>query len=798
MSIAQSDQFLSVFHASLTETIDRVWAQESLFAHLQGLAEGLAELAEAGKQAGETATEALNSSHTTERFSALLIHFRWAEQVKAFLVLWRNMQMELQKAHIYFLDDRVTAADLDRLREKNLEALMAARKELEAFLPETSRTIRLSRKGVTGQLEQWDRQEDPWPVYQKQLSELGRQGHQLLTQHQALAKVAARFRETREMIRQTCLSCREDMLKIQEMTTRVIQHAKEHILERPGKVPVYIDDLESRMELPTHLKAFSQQLAERIKALPAEATRIPITTYGGMIQFREVYFDRLVRQWIDSEMLPLLYEYWELTEQAVNGFKMSLVNLRNRALLLASEHNEQEPASTSPEEFVQPLATFLQKMTHWQEALTELDNLIQQREQEQFRISQVFDPGRPFLPIPLQSTINQFRINRNAWLVSLQKWWQHQRSRLRQLQLNVEQEESMSQSEKVVRFIQSRQHTATDGQYASIFLTRGYIGESFWVGRQEKLSRIAKLVEQWKDGYRGAVLITGQRLSGKSILGDTVTNRFFADYPVIRLTTASNIDVQGRRFHTTYDLGAALDFIQKYALQHPSVVWIDNLEFWSDTNHSLAENARQLCRHIDNYGRRLFFLVSMGNALRAHLQPFIPLDQAFQAEINLDQMPLAEVQEAILIRHGATHKKLLNKEREEMSPREFGQISRSIHRTVSGNIGEALNLWASGAQPLSEESITYVSAPTYTFPKSIQQDAAMLLSTLILEKRTNEYYLRKLYGPAFRSKYSNVLQRLLSIGLIERDIDGWLQINEVAVNEVGRLLERKNMLVYQH
>ncbi|MCB0636596.1 MAG: ATP-binding protein, partial [Lewinella sp.] len=692
---------------------------------------------------------------------------------------------------------KVSEDALMALREKQLAAVRAAYSEFAAFVPETNRSIRISRKGAAGQLEQWSRQQDPWPVFKKQLAELGKQGPLLLHQHQILAKVAAQFREIRDLIRQTCQTCRQDILHIHELTEKVIQYARENIQERPGKIPVFIDELESNRESPSYSQQFSQQWANRIKDLPAEAMRVPISTRGGLIQYKEIYFDRAVRQWIDSELLPLLYEYWELAENTDNGFKMSLVNIRNRALLLSNDHNDQEHATTTPEDFTQPLSAFLQKMEGWQETLTDLDTLIRQREQEQFRLSLVFDPGQPFLPIPLQSTINQFRLNRNAWLEGVQKWWQQLRTRLRQVRLNVEQEEALSQSEKVVRFLQSRQTTDADGQYASIFLTRGYIGESFWVGRQKELDRVAKLVEQWQAGYRGALLVTGQRLSGKSLFGDTITNRFFAGVPVIRLAPAGSFSVQGRRFNTTYDLGAALEFIQKYTLHQPTVVWIDNLELWSDTNQTLAENARQLCRYIDNYARRLFFMVSMSNALRAQLRPFLPIELVFQAQINLDHMPLAEVQEAILIRHGATHKKLLNAEREEMSPQEFGRISRGIHRTVSGNIGEALNLWASGARKLSEESITYEPIPNYAFPQKIQNEAAMLLTSLILEKRTNEYHLRKLYGPAFRGKYANLVQRLLSIGLLQRDLDGWLEVNEIAVNQVGLLLERKKMLTYQ-
>jgi hypothetical protein len=66
----------------------------------------------------------------------------------------------------------------------------------------------------------------------------------------------------------------------------------------------------------------------------------------------------------------------------------------------------------------------------------------------------------------------------------------------------------------------------------------------------------------------------------------------------------------------------------------------------------------------------------------------------------------------------------------------------------------------------------------------------------MMEKRTNEYRLSKLFGKAFKDKYINIVQRLISVGLLVRHLDGWLEINECVVNEVGRALEREQYLKF--
>ncbi|RME99479.1 MAG: hypothetical protein D6772_07670, partial [Bacteroidetes bacterium] len=495
-----------------------------------------------------------------------------------------------------------------------------------------------------------------------------------------------------------------------------------------------------------------------------------------------------------SEIIPILYEIWETAELQHNSLRMALANIRNRVLILTSDTQE-EPPNFAREDVSQPLLSFLRKFVDWQQQQDVQFAVLTQRLDKEFWLSHLFQGQRRFLPIPLQSAIQQLRLNQDAWWSGIRQWVRRRLSSIERFHRNVALEERLSISEKIVRSIEQRTAEPQNQQYTSIFLTKGYIGESFWVGRKQEEQRFRKLVQQWRNGYRGAVLLSGTRLSGKSLFGDMMANRYFSDN-IIRLRPGTSLALAGRTLEVQDDLQATLSFIQKYALQSKAIVWIDDLELWTSPDHPLGRNARLLMQHIDASSTHLFFLVSVGNAYVQQLDFSLGWRKVFQAEINLDQMPLDDIRQAILIRHGATHKYLVDEQGHELSASDIRRHIKRVYRAAHANIGEALNEWAAytryhGRDTVSLGAVSYSGLPDFLHP-----NLALLLKVLISDKRTNEYRLRKHFGEAFNTHYRSMLQRLLSSGLVRRGLDGWLEINELIVNEVGYQLESGRYLHY--
>lgn len=736
-----------------------------------------------------------NAASLAERQKDYVATYFWPEGAKGFLILWRDVLFELQKAMILLRTGSISAEELTQLYQASKASVRGAAAEFSGYLDQRLQQARKQKGGLEKILRQLKLQENPWPVYREQLQEILRQIGSLAKTFHELTRTATAFHSIREALDQTIDACRQELTSHRKTAQQAIDNILTSAEVKPGKLANLLEDTEAEIELTNHLGTFSKLSEQHTAELP-EKLQIPVATSGGLIHYKEINLRRSAQQWLDSEILPLMYEIWELSELNTNGLKMALLNLRNRSLLLASDAQENKQIEIDRKDLVYPMQSFIRKSDATEQDLLKLKKLVDGRIDQEFDLARIYHPTDSFLPVPLQSTINKLRVNQNALVSGAQQWLKNQAVALNRFRKTVEIEESLSVSEKVVRYLKSRNWDSTTTHYNSLFLTKGYIGESFWVGRQDELQHLERLIQDWRSGYRGAVALTGQRLSGKSLMGELISNRFFPQRTV-RLSPQSSINVQGRRMMTSYDLEEALSFIRKHTLNTPYLVWIDDLELWRDHGTTLGKNVQALRRFIDDYGNHLFFLVSMGNCLRHHLERFFDLMKVFQAEINLDRMPQEDVREAIMIRHGATHKELLDNKEREVSPQQFRQMTAKVHKAAHGNIGEALNIWAFSTLAIDEDRVKHELLTLYELPDVMSQESALLLASVLLAKKTNEYRLRKLFGPAFSDKYRGVLQRLISIGLLRRAADDWLEITESAANDVGRLLEKKQYLKFQ-
>ena len=77
-------------------------------------------------------------------------------------------------------------------------------------------------------------------------------------------------------------------------------------------------------------------------------------------------------------------------------------------------------------------------------------------------------------------------------------------------------------------------------------------------------------------------------------------------------------------------------------------------------------------------------------------------------------------------------------------------------------------------------------------PYFLNTDTALILTTILKYKRSNEYNLRKLFGPMFPQQYATIVKRLISMGILKRQLDGWLEIEELIVNDLKEMIETYN------
>lgn len=766
-----------------------VWKGESTAEQLKKIVEQITYIrSEIEKIVGEATARFEEGIATKEDYFTV---FQWTIQAKSYLLLWRDIAFQIHKAYILHLNRQYNKEDLFKLQEASETTLQEAHQAFQSF------TNHDAQKVTSKEISRWKHQKSPWITYQAQIEEIESQSKALLTQNQTLTQSIGYFNTIQNIINNLLADCDKEVEKIKQLAKEDIGFIHENL---DGKTEIKyskainrLEDREKNYFLNHHLKTFLDRWENEKLVLPKKQQYV-VDINDGLLLYKELDLNRAVRQWTDSEVLPVLYEVWDLLERVERDFKISLSNIRNRIIILSKEENQ--PESIDSDSLCYPLESFLEKVPNQEQILIQLSKNIIEKLKEEFQIAQIFDPSRTFLAVPFQSTVNQFRLSQSPALSKLSSWWKNQTHRLRRVKESVEQGEILSISERIVRLIQVRRAASDNLQYASIFQTEGYIGESFFIGRKQELERVDRLIQQWHEGFRGTLLLTGQRFSGKTLLGEYISNHYFST-ATIQLAPQTTIEVQGRKFTTSYNLGEALEFIQKYSLNQQPMVWIDDLELWRDPQLPLGKNVRQLFNYFDRYSSRIFFLVSMSNWMKEHLSKYYEINRVFQANINLDKMSAQEVQEAILVRHGATHKTLVNKERQEIKPNQFRKLTNRVYKTAEGNIGEALLRWSYAISPLENtDKVQYINSIHHTLPDFLNPDTAILLSAIIMQKRTNEYRLRKLFGKPFSENYSGLLQRLLNVGILTRDATGWLEINEFIVNEIGKLLDRNKYISF--
>ena len=791
------------WYEALLDAIDAIWLYEEWDSYLKALAgksEPLAaHLLEIGNYSAEQLIQ-VPKEMNVKVLECYIVSFLWMDRAKSFLILWRDICYEQNKAYFFYKDGEISASDLDQLKADSKNVVSKALEDLHTFFKEKKDTALIGDGQGTRQIKSWALQANPWPTYQQQIAELQTQCEKLLEEFGRIYEAHSIFEKIHTLVEESLQLCEKDVRQLstafEDLSTFIADTIGDRNSQSPGKVVSYLEAREVHTESIPYGPQFNETLEQLIKQL-LERQRVPIGVSYGFIQFRDIFFQKASQQWLESEILPLLYEIWEFTEDLKLEEKKTHINIRNRALLIKNELKEVKDFDLRSVSFSPSLEQFSKRLSEYKDSYNQLKNQVNDRMHLDFRVMRVFFPNREFLPVPIQYTLNTFRIGQDKFLGNVQDWFRKQVDQVWKLKRKVKEEDMLSNSEKMVRYLKNRETHPHNNHYSSIFLTKGYVGESFWVGRTEELNHIRNLVENWEKGFRGALMMTGNRLSGRSFLGDLVANRFFPDR-TLKIRPEMELEVAGRKLSVTYDLEQVLQFIKKYSLQNKPLIWIDDLETWCSPNIPLSKNLKALLELIDDHSHRMFFLVSMTNWAKARMDPFHSIDQAFQATINLDRMASQEIGEAILIRHGATHETLLDLNGNEVTPQRFRKMVKRVIGTAEGNIGDALNLWAASIEKIEEDKdeVHFRFRSVYGLPEFKGPDSLILLSSILLEKQTNEYRLSKLYGPIFQQKYSHVLQRLLNVGLVARRTDGMLQINELAVNDVAQYLFRKNYIKF--
>ncbi|APQ17685.1 ATP-binding protein [Maribacter hydrothermalis] len=717
---------------------------------------------------------------------AYLMHFRLPNFFKDLMIIHRDVLLQLQIGKHKKLEGVATKKALELHSAASQNTLIKAVDFfIQKFREEELATERISKtkSGVVGKVRH---HQNPWNTYVDQF-EIVLAQFNTINNNDAIVKLSIRvFKDlvnrTNEITAQSISESEEIVNKLQYCISNIEKiDSKEDIL----RIIQELEKIEVSIDAPqNYQEGFTQSIADISNNL--QRTNIPVATNGGYLLERKVDFGRSAKKWMDFNIIPQVIELWDNKSELFAFAKHSIFNLKGSLVVAKNE------------EFVSGSAIEIQSLKSieetFKENLKEQQNLVT-------AISKIFETDflatsiyreEEFLEVSLQNSLNQYTSETNDrftnWIGKISGFFGN---------VNMAYDKVVSVKPKDLLEISTdciahRMFKEENAQYDMLFLNKNFLGDHFLTSRINEEEVFEKVLEQWDKGFHKSVLVVGDNHSGKSTFINKVVKKSLKK-EVIALDIDSTITFQGRKFNTTKNLKVALQEIKKYRYNSKPIIIIDDLELWVDKSHAFLDNIRAVLKFAESEADDILLVVSVSKLMQQHLNHRLSFTNSFSTLIDLSSSTNAEIFNAVRLRHGASHRKLVDINDELISPLQFEKLVYRLCKRFGNTIGEVLQAWTYGTSLTNDNKVVY-SESTHYFPDFFTNEEVILLKYVLLYKIIDERTIKSFLGKRYAFGYESGLKRLVNTKVLVRDQRGFLSLNAVVSYEIQQSLIYRGIL----
>ncbi|MGC1514051.1 MAG: hypothetical protein WA810_00625 [Maribacter sp.] len=422
-----------------------------------------------------------------------------------------------------------------------------------------------------------------------------------------------------------------------------------------------------------------------------------------------------------------------------------------------------------------------------------LSQTISNKLKSEFKATTIYD-RQEFLEVSLQNSITQYTAETNDrftdWAGRLKNFF----GSVNTAYDRVISEKPEDLLEIATECIFHRMLKEENAQYDSLFLNKNFLGEHFLTPRTNEEAIFEKCLKHWDNGFHKSILIVGDNLSGKTTFINKAVKKSLRK-EVLFVMPNSSISYRGRKFKTTKEVKEVKEVlreIKKSSYNSKPIVVIDHLEFWHDQEFTLLDNVRAIIKFIESESDAILVVISVSSLMQTHLDKRLPFSSSFSTHIDLNYSTTPEIFEAVRLRHGASHRKLVDEKEEQISPLQFERLVQRLAKRCDNNLGEVLQAWTYGTNLASDNMILYDESSLY-FPDFFTNEEAILVKYALLYRTIDERTLKGFLGKRYGSGYESGLKRLSNTKVFVRDASGFLSLNPVIFNEAKKILNYRGI-----
>jgi hypothetical protein len=320
--------------------------------------------------------------------------------------------------------------------------------------------------------------------------------------------------------------------------------------------------------------------------------------------------------------------------------------------------------------------------------------------------------------------------------------------------------------------------------YSKLFSGQSGIGDDFWVGMEEEVSKASSAIRRFKAGQPGCLIITGERNSGKTGLSKYIARKFFQSGQIHSIRAPRECTADLQLFEHTLlktmssyhqDLDSALN-----ELQETSVFIINDLELWWERKSNGTVVVEKLMELIRTYHRKVLFVINLNIHSLKLMDQLTGLQSGALGYVICSGFDARELQELILLRHraGGMSFTLSKKHETELTAWEYASLFNRFFDISQGSPGVTINLWLASIEKVSGKTI-YIrkpAAPDLLFLDKLSREHIFYLVQFVYHLRLSVTTLEEILQSE-REVVHNRVMNLWQSGILIEKFPGIYSIN---------------------
>ena len=715
-----------------------------------------------------------------------LLHFSFPDRFKTVFLLVRDILLQLSIAKLRAMENLVFEADVISHFEESKSLFYTESEKCLSYFRLERETMQAKPEVLKRKLESVKHFSNPWKTYQEQFEILSGQLKEIDLNDNRLEQTIIQFRQISELV----LQMRGDVLKINELFANKVEKCLGELSGITDKenLDQTIRSFDQLINLGIGQEIRSEgtmrNLEDSVNKLPSLS--IPVNSQEGFLILKKVDFRKTTQKWMDYEILPYLIDLWD-GQEATFSHMMHVVTQIKSSLLVAKKTQNHigfnaETAS---------LVSILKEQNNDISTSRELVAHIESELEKKFKVTEVFTQDE-YLKVPLQTNFTRLTNNKQGTLSFLTSKISQLFKRVGKQVKDVKEKTPHQKLEIALEILETRNEKETPDHYHSLFLNKNFIGDLFLVKRSSQEETLERIVDFWQKGQNRSLVVVGDPLSGKSTLLEFGTH-LFKSKDVHYLVPGGDISIEGRKFKTSKNLGEALNFVKRSISNTKPILVLDDLHLWRDNDSSLVTNTTALIDFISSNASKVFVIVGMTNSLRLHLDTRIPFSQSFTNILDTNTATLEEIYKAVMLRHGASHRSIFEKENTLMHEPQLRKKIAWLAKKYDYNIGAVLQAWIFCTDIEPDSSIRFTEKETH-LNDFLSTNEMLILKNCLLFGYCSDLELKNLFTDRYESEYKPAVRKLLNIGILDRDNSGFLVVKNSVRQDIYSILKYRELL----